>query len=648
MKVLQFLRHHLIGILTLVIVFVAVRFVVLKYRQPGSMTVIEAQAMDMSQSGTPLGSAPVATEKVSLRLFAPTVTYTGTVVALNDEEVYPRVTGWLRALTVYPGQRVHAGQVIGRLDSVELTSRLNEAAAARNAALHEYNMSGEERRQALAQKRATEAKVNGLQNALRDAQSQLTSAQAMRDQAEREQEAALANQADAQANISAMQADVDYWTREIAREQKLLKAGAVSTEEYQREESQAKAAQAKLTQAQAAVLEKRAMVSAAQSKIRQAEAGIASAQARIAQTQADIQGAQADVTAAQANVDLNVHHTLHRKAQVEEAAAQERTADIVRGYTELLAAQDGVVTERLVSPGTLVQPGMAILKIKNVDRLRLQANVAEADLAGIRVGNPVTVTSLRDPNFRLQTRVTSIFDAANAQTRTIIVEALTPNPVRRLVPGQYIVMQIATGPSRRVITVPLAAIRRDVDQKPFVWTVAAGKSEGKTIYACVMHPEVQSDKPGKCYKCGMDLQPTKKGGKQVAHRVYVTLGAEDGRRVVVETGLQEGDEVIYRGQEYLNEGDPVTPTEWGVSGPKTLPAPSGEMPNMPGMSMPGMEGGKTPGTDHGSMPGMGQGEGGGAEPSSMPGMEKKETPPSGGMQNMPGMDHGKMPGMGGR
>ena len=32
----------------------------------------------------------------------------------------------------------------------------------------------------------------------------------------------------------------------------------------------------------------------------------------------------------------------------------------------------------------------------------------------------------------------------------------------------------------------------------------------KTIYTCPMHPEVTSDKPGKCSKCGMDLVKSKK------------------------------------------------------------------------------------------------------------------------------------------
>jgi len=41
------------------------------------------------------------------------------------------------------------------------------------------------------------------------------------------------------------------------------------------------------------------------------------------------------------------------------------------------------------------------------------------------------------------------------------------------------------------------------------------KASGKTttIYACPMHPEVTSDKPGKCSKCGMALKATEKAAQ---------------------------------------------------------------------------------------------------------------------------------------
>ena len=41
-------------------------------------------------------------------------------------------------------------------------------------------------------------------------------------------------------------------------------------------------------------------------------------------------------------------------------------------------------------------------------------------------------------------------------------------------------------------------------------TSCSNTSEAGTIYQCEMHPEVTSDKPCKCPKCGMDLEKVKK------------------------------------------------------------------------------------------------------------------------------------------
>src|SRR5206468_6024128 len=107
----------------------------------------------------------------------------------------------------------------------------------------------------------------------KDVQAQVTVAEAMRDQSERELEAAQTGLADAEAGVTAAQADSEYWKAEIAREAKLFAAKAVSRDEYDRETSQAKTADAKLAQARAAVREKLAMIAAGKSKVRQAGAG---------------------------------------------------------------------------------------------------------------------------------------------------------------------------------------------------------------------------------------------------------------------------------------------------------------------------------------------------------------------------------------
>lgn len=586
MKNSKSIRSVVFGILLLAVVFFAVRYVVIRFRPPGAMTVVEAQAMDMTVNGTPVGVTPVGVEKVTRRQFAPTVTYTGSVVAYQDVAVYPRVTGTLTAVYVYPGDRVQAGQAVARLDSLELSSRAQEAEAARQAAFLEYSISSEERQQAQAQMNAARARIREARSAALEAQEQLRAAQAMREQAEREREAAWAAVADAEANVVAMQADADYWRSELERQERLYQAKALSRAEYERDRAQAQTAFTKVSQAQATAREKRAMEAAAQSKIRQAEASIRSAQARVEQAQAAVSGAEAQLRSASASARISQQQVLRRRVLTEQAAAQKRTAEIVRGYTEIRALQGGVVTERIVSPGTLVQPGMPLLRIQRIDRVRLQANIAETDLRGVRVGNPVVVTAPPDPQFRLRARITALFYSADPRTRTVTVEAQTPNPDGRLLPGQYVVMEIARQTPRFAWTVPLEAVRRDADQKPYVWTVAAGKPDAKTEYACVMHPEVRSNKPGTCPKCKMDLTPTRRASRFVAQRVAVRLGDSDGKRVVVESGLQEGDEVIYRGHEYLQEGTSVAPTEWGVDGPRRLPEPEGEAPATPKTDAP--------------------------------------------------------------
>src|SRR5206468_128749 len=131
-----------------------------------------------------------------------------------------------------------------------------------------------------------------------------------------------------------------------------------------------------------------------------------------------IREAQANAGALAAAAAAAQHEIAHTQAGVRQAQAHVDTANVVRGYTEIRSLVDGMVTQRLISPGVLVNPGQAILKVSQIRPIRLQANVAESDLQNIRVGNRVRVRSMRDPKHVVEARVTAMFPAVDPAART--------------------------------------------------------------------------------------------------------------------------------------------------------------------------------------------------------------------------------------
>lgn len=587
-----------VGILLLVMVYLGSRWVVARYTKPGHMSVIEAQAMDMTVMKPPVGAVPVAVTAAKRQPIDATVTYTGSVVPYVDQDVYPRVTGWIRWMPFYPGDQVWQGQVLARLDTAELQSRVNEQVASRSMAEHALDIAQRQYRQALAARTQAQAQVAEARNDLASIRSELAGARQEAQAAAEERVSALAElegaQAgieDAQAELAAARADQEYWAAQLKRSQALYASGAISLQEHQQDRAQAENANAKVRQAQARLRQVNATIRSAKSRVNRVERMLAAAQARVSAMEAKVQAGQAKMEQAQANVraldaavETAFHEIEHKKAGVQEATARLTTTRVVAGYTEIRSEVDGVVTQRLISPGVLVSPGQAILKISQISPIRLQANVAESDMANIRVGNRVRVRSHRDPTQVVLARVSSIFPAADPVARTGIVEAIIPNKDHHFVPGQYITMDITTGEKKSALVVPASALVwlpkasstvLAIEQTPAVWVVTGGQAE-KTHYTCPMHPEVKQEKPGKCPSCKMDLTPQVAGGKWRAHLTEVTVGLVNKHYVEIRSGLKEGDQVIYAGHEMLKEGDPIVPTQWGPSGPLTVPPPTGE------------------------------------------------------------------------
>lgn len=104
--------------------------------------------------------------------------------------------------------------------------------------------------------------------------------------------------------------------------------------------------------------------------------------------------AQAQVAAAQEDLDLKKEGTRPEvikaaAAQVEQARAEVAEIDVIRQDSEIVSPVNGVVAQKLVSPGELVGAGQKLFTIVDGDDLWLNARIEETRIGQLRLGQRV-------------------------------------------------------------------------------------------------------------------------------------------------------------------------------------------------------------------------------------------------------------------
>jgi RND family efflux transporter MFP subunit len=520
------------GLILLGLVLWAAVYAVGHFRRPGAWTPMEAQGMEMNLPA-PVGTAPVELATVERGPMQSAVRYTGQAVAFVEQDVTPRVTGVITWMPFYAGDRVKRGEVLARLDTSQsapqVAAQQGQVAVAREG----VGVARKEYQQALAMIGEAHAEVGAKQGAIDAARADVTAAEEDRANAQAGLDAANTQTADADAQLQAAHADQQYWREEIDRESALLKAGAVTRDEYQRESAQAQTADAKVRQAQARIGQVQAQIRAAQSGVQKAAAAITSAEAKLKGAQSDLEAHRAHVRSAQAAADSARQKIAQAEAGVQQASGALAGAAATRGYSEIRSQTDGLVTQRLISPGVLVSPGQAILRVAQISPIRLQASVAESDLQKIRQGARVVVDGQGAGRKALSARVTSVAPSIDPAARTGVVEAVVPNTDRRYLPGQYVSMEITTGRAENTLRIPTRAIRYHTEPS------GGPVSTQSTAAVWVADPV-----------------PGQAGGYTVRW-VTVTTGMSDANDTEILSGLHAGWKVVTSGQDYLKEGDTV-------------------------------------------------------------------------------------------
>ena len=162
-------------------------------------------------------------------------------------------------------------------------------------------------------------------------------------------------------------------------------------------------------------------------------------------------------------------------AALADARARLANAQKQLGYTRIVAPFRGVVSERQVSAGDVVQSGGAMFTVVDPSSMRLEASIPADQLSSVRIGVPVTFTISGYPGRTLTGRVTRINPTADPATRQVRIIASIPNESGALVGGLFATGRLASE-SKTGLTAPVSAIdaRSTV---PAVMRIRQGKVE---------------------------------------------------------------------------------------------------------------------------------------------------------------------------
>ncbi len=178
---------------------------------------------------------------------------------------------------------------------------------------------------------------------------------------------------------------------------------------------------------------------------------------------------------AERDIDQSRRASIAAQAALEDANSRLATAEKAYRSTTVTSPFNGIVSERPVSAGDVVQPGTALFTVVDPSSMRLEASVPAEQLASIRIGVPVNFTVSGYPGREFVGRIARINPTADPTTRQVRIYVSIPNEGRTLVGGLFANGRMSTA-TKMGLVVPQSAV--DVRSSiPSVMRVRQGKAE---------------------------------------------------------------------------------------------------------------------------------------------------------------------------
>lgn len=150
------------------------------------------------------------------------------------------------------------------------------------------------------------------------------------------------------------------------------------------------------------------------------------------------------------------------------------------GDTMIYAPQDGVIITRDLEKGATVTPGMAIFTMADPGTVWVKANVDEALLKGIAVGNSALITLRSSAGNPCEGKVARLGRESDRVTEELEVDVAFCEARRNFRLGEQSEVYIVTGNKKGAVSLPSAALVSR-EQKRGVWVIANGRLVFKPV-----------------------------------------------------------------------------------------------------------------------------------------------------------------------
>ncbi|MBR4740276.1 MAG: efflux RND transporter periplasmic adaptor subunit [Bacteroidales bacterium] len=191
------------------------------------------------------------------------------------------------------------------------------------------------------------------------------------------------------------------------------------------------------------------------------------------------------------------------------------TLDNLRENTILRSPITGFVSARNFDAGDLFSMSSPLFTVQQVTPVKLLVGISESEYTKIAKGDSVTLTVDAIPGETITCKVERLYPTIDPATHTFKAEVVVPNTSRVLRPGMYARVTVNFGTRRSVIVPDQSLVKQEGTGTRFIFVL---KADNTVSY------------------------------------LPVTVGRHMGREYEILSGLDEGVQVVVKGQALLKDG----------------------------------------------------------------------------------------------